>query len=310
MAPPAGLPLRLLKAAPAAALSTDPPASTQPPPPAAGYFHPALNARTLVCGSGAEFWLRSTADPQSVLKALHARGLETLIVADDGQHCPHFTAAARNFPGTVWASPLAASVLVHRLREDALLKLPTRTVHGVLLLINGLGVLLSGPSGSGKSGLALELVAGGHALVADDAIEFCRVAPGCVLGRCPPPLAGFIHTPDLGVLDVARLYGPRAVVHRARLDLVIDLSPEPATRTQATATRDLHGRRAPYPLLGESLPAISLQPRVGHNLAVWVETACADHRARLAGHAADKALALRHQQLLGRAAAANLRRPI
>jgi HPr kinase/phosphorylase len=147
-------------------------------------------------------------------------------------------------------------------------------------------VLLRGASGAGKSELALELLARGHKLVADDAIEWEHRADGRIVGTCPPLLSGFIEVRGLGVLDARALYGADSVIAAAALDLVIDLG----IRAEASAEERLGGRRSSFRLLDATVPEISLPRRVGHNLAVLVEAACRDHRLRLSGYHADAVL--------------------
>lgn len=155
-------------------------------------------------------------------------------------------------------------------------------------------MFLRGASGAGKSELALDLVARGHQLIADDAVEWRRGARGTVIGHCPPLLRDLVEIRGLGILNVRKLYGTAAVARSARLDLVIDLGPVGPDRAQ----QRLHGRRGAYPLLGAELPEISLRRRVGHNLAVLVEAACRDHRLRLAGYRADEDLVERQRKSL------------
>jgi serine kinase of HPr protein (carbohydrate metabolism regulator) len=157
--------------------------------------------------------------------------------------------------------------------------------------VEGLGVLLRGASGIGKSELALELLSRGHKLIADDIVEW-RCAEARVSGACPPLLDGFIEVRGLGILNVRTLYGETAVVASAPLDLVIDLG----VRAEATAEQRLHGRRGSYNLLGVAVPEISLPRGVGHNLAVLVEAACRDHRLRLSGYCADDDLMERQRR--------------
>ena len=176
---------------------------------------------------------------------------------------------------------------------------PTLTAHGVLVAVDGLGVWLRGASGAGKSELGLELVSRGHRLVADDAIEF-RLVDGRLEGRCPPLLDGFIEVRGLGILNLRRLYGDAAVAAGTALDLVIDLG----TRSDTTPEERLGGRRSVVTVLGQPVPQIALARRVGHNLAVLVETACRDHRLRLAGYDASADLIERQAQRLAAAAGA------
>jgi serine kinase of HPr protein (carbohydrate metabolism regulator) len=155
----------------------------------------------------------------------------------------------------------------------------TLTAHGVFVAVDGLGIWLRGASGAGKSELGLELVTRGHRLVADDAIEF-RIVDGHPHGRCPSLLEGFIEIRGLGILNLRRLYGDDAVATGAALDLIIDLG----IRGDTTPEERLGGRRTHLEVLGVAVPQVSLARRVGHNLAVLVETAGLDHRLRLAGY--------------------------
>lgn len=97
------------------------------------------------------------------------------------------------------------------------------TRHGVFMRVWGLGVLLMGDSGVGKSELALELLARGHPLVADDATEFIRQGPH-VIGHCPAVISGFLEARSLGILNIRKIFGPRAVIASAALGLLISLT--------------------------------------------------------------------------------------
>jgi serine kinase of HPr protein (carbohydrate metabolism regulator) len=173
--------------------------------------------------------------------------------------------------------------------------MPTRTaasttVHGVLMRVHGVGVLLTGASGVGKSELALELLSRGHRLVADDAADF-RIERGRVHGRCPELLQGFIEARSLGILNVRRLYGRRSVLASTRLDLIIALD-TPGIHEE-TGLERLSGQRSARDVLGETIPVISIPIRLGHNLAVLVEAACRDDRLRRSGYRADTDLTRR-----------------
>lgn len=159
------------------------------------------------------------------------------------------------------------------------------TRHGVFMELYGLGVLLSGPSGVGKSELALELLTRGHRLVADDAIDFDLDAYGRLIGHCPPLLNGFLEARSLGILNIREMFGANSLVASHPIDLVVRL--EPRHETPEAAER-LEGKRSTVRLLDKDLPEISIPIRLGHNLAVLVEAACRDHKLRQTGYRADE----------------------
>lgn len=140
-------------------------------------------------------------------------------------------------------------------------------IHGAMVEVFGLGVLLRGCSGSGKSDLALGLVDRGHRLVADDQVEF-TVVDGQLLGACRAGCAGFIEVRGLGVINLARLYGDAAV--QAQAPLVLALSLETADDRQYGR---LHCQRRDWSLLGVSVTELVLPCSRGRDLPLLVETA-------------------------------------
>jgi serine kinase of HPr protein (carbohydrate metabolism regulator) len=170
-------------------------------------------------------------------------------------------------------------------------------LHGVFLKVFAQGVLLTGASGVGKSELALELLARGHRLVADDAAELRRRGAR-VHGHCPPLLRGFLEARSLGILNIERLYGRRALAASAPLDLIIELDTPPAEA--AHGLERLSGRRDTREVLGVTVTVISIPIRLGHNLAVLVEAACRDHVLRQRGYRADADLAVRQLKAIRR----------
>lgn len=267
----------------------------------AGFFNPVHPWTIQVLGeAGAGYLSRLTAAQRAALpRRLRARGMRTLIVARGGAlaNPASWTAAGID----VQRRDAPAHEAVHALRNEiAARAAQSRVIHGVLVEVHGVGVLIQGPAASGKSTLALDLVARGHALVADDAVDVVRPAPGIVLGRCPAVLSGYLEARGLGVLDVRRMHGARAVRPRRRVDLLVRLVPG---RGPERAQARLSGRRSVRRLLGEPLPALSLQVhsrsgQTGHNLAALVEAACLDWRLRQDGIEADAALARRQARAI------------
>jgi HPr kinase/phosphorylase len=151
-------------------------------------------------------------------------------------------------------------------------------VHGGLLRVRELGVLLLGPSGVGKSEIALELVARGHQLVADDVVEL-RIESGVLIGCARPPIRHFLEIRGLGILCIPDLYGPQSVADESPVGLVCRLE---AWRAGASYERVGHDRKRET-LLGVELPMLVLPVRPSANMATLVEAAVRDHEQRARG---------------------------
>jgi HPr kinase/phosphorylase len=154
-------------------------------------------------------------------------------------------------------------------------------VHGALVQVQGVGVLLLGPSGVGKSETALELVTRGHRLVADDVVVLERES-GRLYGRAPEPIRHYLEIRGLGILYVPELYGPEAVLDRVAVELVCRLE-----RDRPGAEYERVGLERPEEKLGDvALPSVRLPVRPATSLGVLVEAAARDHRMRERGPSA------------------------
>jgi HPr kinase/phosphorylase len=167
-------------------------------------------------------------------------------------------------------------------------------VHGELLEVFGLGLLITGASGIGKSELALELISRGHRLIADDTPELIRIAPNVIEGSCPPSLCGFLEVRGLGVLNIRRMFGDSAIKRNKRIRLIIHLVRLEEAAIPAEAR--LNGARIKRRILDVHIPTINLPIAPGRNLAVLVECAVRDHIQRLGGYSADEDLIERLQR--------------
>ena len=263
--------------------------------PTTGLFNPVHPWTVQVLGDAGSAWLDSLkpAVRAALPKKLRAAGMTTLIVAGGGRlRDPRPWSGARI---DIQHDATPAHELVHALRRDAALGGRHAVLHGVLLHVHGAGLLIEGRPGAGKSALALELLARGHALVADDAVEFARPAAGVLIGRSPGVIDGYLETRGLGVLDVRRMHGARAVRAHARLDLILRL--KPGRPRALSAAERLAGRRGTRRVLGEAVPVLTL-PQSGHNLAALAEAACLDRRLQLDGVHAPAALAQRQARAI------------
>ena len=152
--------------------------------------------------------------------------------------------------------------------------------HGVFMDILGLGVLLTGESGLGKSELGLELISRGHGLVADDAVDLFRINQTTVEGRCPELLRNLLEVRGIGLLDIRAIFGETAVRRHMRLRLIVHLV------RRETLERDYE--RLPYePLtqevLGVPIQKVVIQVVAGRNIAVLVEAAVRNYILQLRG---------------------------
>jgi HPr kinase/phosphorylase len=154
------------------------------------------------------------------------------------------------------------------------------TAHGVFLDVLGMGVLITGASGVGKSELALELISRGSGLIADDVIEFYRIGPETVEGRCPLLLRDFLEVRGLGVLNIRTVFGEAALRPRKNLKLIVHLErPGP---DHAPVER-LPLRPGTEEVMGVSVCKVTIPVAAGRNLAVLTEAAVRNHVLQLRG---------------------------
>jgi HPr kinase/phosphorylase len=154
------------------------------------------------------------------------------------------------------------------------------TAHGVFLDVLGMGVLLTGASGVGKSELALELISRGSGLIADDVIEFYRIGPETIEGRCPALLRDFLEVRGLGVLNIRTVFGEAALRPRKNLKLIVHLErPGP---DHAPVER-LPLRPGAEDIMGVSMCKVTIPVAAGRNMAVLTEAAVRNHVLQLRG---------------------------
>jgi HPr kinase/phosphorylase len=169
------------------------------------------------------------------------------------------------------------------------------TRHGVFMDILGLGVLLTGESGLGKSELGLELISRGHGLVADDAVDLFRVSQTALEGRCPELLMNLLEVRGIGLLDIKAIFGETAVRRKMRLKLIVHLV------RKETMEREFE--RLPYEPLYEDILGVPVRKAViavdaGRNLAVLVEAAVRNSILQLRGIDTYQEFIERHQKAM------------
>lgn len=171
---------------------------------------------------------------------------------------------------------------------------PCISIHGVLVDVYGVGVLIMGESGIGKSEAALELIKRGHRLVSDDVVEIRKVSDATLVGTAPDITRHFIELRGIGIVDVKTLYGVQSVRETQNIDLVITLEDWDKDKKY-----DRLGMEEEYTeFLGNKIVCHQLPIRPGRNLAIIVETAAINYRQKKMGYNAAQELYKRVQKNL------------
>jgi HPr kinase/phosphorylase len=238
----------------------------------AGHFHGVVPTRVQVLGETELSYIESlTPDARSVAaRGFLALGLSCVVVTG-GKDPPRAFVAAAEATGTPLFTANARSSrtinALHAVLDDRLA--PHTQLHGVLVDVYGVGILLLGKSGIGKSECALELIMRGHRIVADDVVRCDWRPPGLVFGQPAELLRHHLEIRGLGVLDIRDLFGVTAVRERKRLDLVVHLI-EWSDREEfdRLGVEDKH-----HIILDTPIPEVRVPVRSGRNMGSIIEMA-------------------------------------
>jgi HPr kinase/phosphorylase len=182
----------------------------------------------------------------------------------------------------LFVSPLPSVELMWMLRPYLARALAeSMTAHGVFLDVLGMGVMITGASGVGKSELALELISRGSGLIADDVVELYRVGPETIEGRCPPLLRDFLEVRGLGVLNIRTIFGEAALRPRKNLKLIVHLERPSAPELKPMERLPL--KPGAENLMGVDIRKVTIPVAAGRNLAVLTEAAVRNYVLQLRG---------------------------
>jgi HPr kinase/phosphorylase len=205
-----------------------------------------------------------------------------VIITDGVTIVPQLRDAANAKDVALWSTPYTATEVLDSLRSYLSKTLAeTVNLHGVFMDVLGLGVLITGDSGVGKSELGLELISRGHGLVADDVVEMTRIASRTLEGRCPALLKDFIEVRGLGLLNIRTIFGETAVRPKMKLKLIVHL--EKPNPTGAAAYERLPLDAQTQEILGVTVKKVLIPVAAGRNLAVLLEAAVRNHVLQLRG---------------------------
>ena len=173
---------------------------------------------------------------------------------------------------------------------------PSTRMHGVLVEIYGVGVLITGNSGVGKSEAALELLKRGHRLVADDAVDIRRVSAGRLVGQAPEMVRNFMEIRGIGIINVATLFGIGSVMQSKSIDMVVHLEHWQQDKEYDRLGLTDETRK----ILDVDVPWLLMPIRPGRNLAAVLEVAARNLRLKQQGYSAAKDLEQRFNERMAR----------
>lgn len=193
--------------------------------------------------------------------------------------------AGRDIP--LFTTPHTSSVLIERVTKYLEERLaPSLTMHGVLVDVLGVGVLITGKSGIGKSECALDLVSRGYRLVSDDVVIVKRMPPNTLIGRSSELIKYHMEIRGLGIINVKDLYGITAIREKKQMDIVVEL-----VKWESETEYDRLGfEENTFSILGVDLPYMKVPVSPGRSVATIVEVAARNQILKIMGHHPAKAL--------------------
>ena len=253
-----------------------------------GFYTKFVPDRIQIIG-GAEWWYLEGLDPKvraMRLKALFAHKITVMIVTRNQRIFPEMLMYAKEDNCTILRTPDSTSRAVNKLityLERALA--PSIRRHGILLDIYGVGVLITGESGIGKSETALDLIANGHKLIADDSV-LIRMLDNRLIGTAPKITRHFMEIRGIGIIDVERLFGTGCIMEEKEVELVIELTPwDDFADYNRLGIED-----EKIEILDKSVPVMEIPMRTGRNMSMIIEIATRNFKQKEMGYNAALAL--------------------
>lgn len=262
-----------------------------------GFYDEFANDRIQIIGNVEYAYLNSLSDGERFEQytQLLSSNIPCLVFCRNLEPEPKILELAAKFNIPILKSKDATSAFMAEVIRWLNVQLaPCIVIHGVLVDVYGVGVLITGESGIGKSEAALELIKRGHRLVTDDAVEIRKVSDETLIGTAPGVTKYFIELRGIGIIDVKTLFGVESIKETQSIDMVIKL--EDWNKDKEYDRLGLEEEYTEY--LGNKVVCHSLPIRPGRNLAVIVEAAAVNHRQKKMGYNAAKELYRRVQENL------------
>ena len=265
----------------------------------AGYYAYVKPGRVQIVGESETEYLK-TLEPeerQERFEGITSLPVPVFVITKGIAPLPGFLLACQRRELPVLSSSELSSTVIKRISyflEDHLV--PSTTQHGVLLEIYGLGVLLIGESGVGKSESALDLISRGHSLVADDRVTVKRYPNGELVGYCEGPLRHHMELRGIGIINLQDLFGLAAVREQTAIDLVIELEHWESGQAYDRLGLD----ETLFDILDTPVPYIRMPVALGRNVSILVEIAARNHVLKLQGHHSAREFAKKLEEQLER----------
>jgi HPr kinase/phosphorylase len=256
----------------------------------AGYYEYIKPGRVQIIGESETEYLKTLDRPtrHERFDRITELDVPVFVITKGIAPLPGFLSRCRDREVPVLSSPALSSRVIKEISwflEERLV--PTTRIHGVLMEVFGLGVLLIGESGVGKSESALDLITRGHSLVADDRVTVKRYPSGELIGTCEEPLRYHMELRGIGIINVQDLFGLAAVRERKPIDLVVELEHwregQPYDRLGLDETL--------FEILDTPVPYIRMPVALGRNVSILVEIAARNHMLKLRGYDSARELA-------------------
>ena len=265
----------------------------------AGYYAYIKPGRVQIVGESETEYLKTLDDPERRRRfaAITSLPVPVFVVTKGIDPLPGFLRACQEREMPVFSSTALSSTVIKAISyflEDHLV--PSTSLHGVLLDIYGIGVLLIGKSGVGKSESALDLITRGHSLVADDRVTVKRYPTGDLIGFSEGPLRHHMELRGIGIINVQDLFGLASVRERKGIDLVIELEHWEEGQSYDRLGLD----ETLYNILDTPCPYIRMPVAMGRNVGILVEIAARNHVLKLQGHHSAREFARQLEEQLER----------
>ncbi len=249
-----------------------------------GFFDEFAFERIQLFGRGESAYLKKLEeeDQLGILEKIFSYPIPCCVFSNNFKPTDKFMAIAEKAECPILQTDLPSGEFVLRLmRALNDIFAPKEVVHGVLVEVFGIGVLIRGTSGVGKSETALELIERGHRLISDDSVELKRMNGNLLIGAAQNKSLGYhMEIRGLGIINISHLFGVGAIRDKKQVQLLVELE-----EWQADKVYDRLGSGDSYKeMLGVNIPSLTVPVKPGRNIPIIIETAAMNERLKKMGY--------------------------